>query len=67
MGKVVGLVFSGEAIGGSIAPVLFGFLIDIGQTVMVFYLSAFFMLMCGLSVYGSYRHSRARMAMQAAE
>lgn len=59
MGKVVGLVFSGEAIGGAIAPVLFGFLIDIGQTVMVFYLSAIFMLLCGLSVYGSYRHSRA--------
>ena len=58
MGKVVGLVFSGEAIGGAIAPVLFGFLIDIGQTVMVFYLSATFMLLCGLSVYGSFRHSR---------
>lgn len=69
MGKVVGLVFSGEAIGGAIAPVLFGFLIDIGQTVMVFYLSAFFMLLCGLSVYGSYWHSRARQraVAQAAE
>ncbi len=69
MGKVVGLVFSGEAIGGAIAPVLFGFLIDIGQTVMVFYLSAIFMLLCGLSVYGSYRHSRAqaRAALKAAQ
>jgi MFS family permease len=69
MGKVVGLVFSGEAIGGAIAPVLFGFLIDIGQTVMVFYLSATFMLLCGLSVYGSFRHSRAvqRAAGRAAE
>lgn len=60
MGKVVGLVFSGEAIGGAIAPVVFGLLIDMGQTIMIFYLSAIFMLLCGLAVYGSYRHSRAQ-------
>ena len=66
MGKVVGLVFSGQAIGGTIAPVLYGFLIDIDHPSMVFYSSALFMLLCGLSVFGSYRHTRRLRAMAVA-
>lgn len=46
MGKVFGFVFSGQSIGGGIAPVIYGYLIDIGQAVWIFYTSAIFMLLC---------------------
>jgi FSR family fosmidomycin resistance protein-like MFS transporter len=62
MGKVVGLVFSGQAIGGAIAPVAYGFLIDIGSPEMVFYSSGVFMVLCAGAVYGSYRDSRHKAA-----
>jgi FSR family fosmidomycin resistance protein-like MFS transporter len=62
MGKVVGLVFSGQAIGGAIAPVAYGFLIDIGSPEMVFYSSGVFMVLCAGAVYGSYRDSRNKAA-----
>lgn len=39
-GKVFGFIFVGYAIGGSVAPVLFGWLLDIGQPDMVFLLAA---------------------------
>ncbi|MFT5539343.1 MAG: FSR family fosmidomycin resistance protein-like MFS transporter [Alphaproteobacteria bacterium] len=62
MGKVVGLVFSGQAIGGAVAPVAYGFLIDIGSPEMVFYSSGVFMVLCAGAVYGSYRDSRNKAA-----
>ncbi len=65
MGKVVGLVFSGEAIGGGIAPVFFGFLIDIGAPMWVFISSAFFMVMCALAVLGSAYYERRQRRLEA--
>jgi MFS family permease len=67
MGKVVGMVFSGQAIGGAIAPVAYGFVIDIGHPSLVFYSSAVFMVFCAAAVYGSYRETRRQAALQAAE
>lgn len=67
MGKVVGLVFSGQAIGGAVAPVAYGFFIDIGHPALVFYSSAVFMVLCAGAVYGSYRETRRRAAAQAAQ
>jgi MFS family permease len=67
MGKVVGLVFSGQAIGGAVAPVAYGFVIDIGHPSLVFYSSAVFMVLCAAAVYGSYRETRRQAALQAAE
>jgi MFS family permease len=67
MGKVVGLVFSGQAIGGAIAPVAYGFVIDIGHPSLVFYSSAVFMVLCAAAVYGSYRETRRQASLQAAE
>ncbi len=46
MGKVFGFVFSGQSIGGGIAPWIYGYLIDIGQAVWIFYSSAIFMVLC---------------------
>jgi FSR family fosmidomycin resistance protein-like MFS transporter len=46
MGKAFGFVSSGASIGGSLAPVLFGYLIDIGRPDLVFYLLIFFTILC---------------------
>jgi FSR family fosmidomycin resistance protein-like MFS transporter len=62
--KSFGFVFSGQAIGGTIAPVTFGLILDFGAPQWVFYMSAVFMLICMLAVVGSARE--ARKAEQAA-
>jgi MFS family permease len=46
MGKAFGFVSSGASIGGSLAPVLFGYLIDINRPDLVFYLLIFFTVLC---------------------
>jgi MFS family permease len=46
MGKAFGFVSSGAAIGGATAPILFGWLIDIGRAEIVFYLLILFTLLC---------------------
>lgn len=53
IGKAFGFVFSGQAVGGTIAPVLFGFLIDIGATAWLFYTAAVFMVLCTMTVVAS--------------
>lgn len=51
MGKAFGFVSSGASIGGSLAPVLFGYLIDLGRPDLVFYLLILFTVLCiGASV-----------------
>ena len=49
MGKAFGIVSSGQAVGGAIAPVLFGWIVDIGRPDWVFYLMIFFTLLCVLA------------------
>jgi MFS family permease len=46
MGKAFGVVSSGQAIGGAIAPVLFGWMVDLGRPDWVFYLMIVFTLLC---------------------
>ncbi|MGE0652050.1 MAG: MFS transporter [Alphaproteobacteria bacterium] len=58
IGKAFGFVFSGQAIGGTIAPVVFGAMIDLGAPQWVFYMSAVFMVICMLAVMGSAFHAR---------
>jgi len=42
MGRVFGYVSTGIAIGSGIAPVLFGFMVDQGLSVWIFWLLAVF-------------------------
>jgi MFS family permease len=44
-GKVYGFVYSGLDLGSALTPLLFGWLLDIGEPRMVFVLSAAFMLL----------------------
>jgi len=46
MGKAFGVVSSGQAVGGAIAPVLFGWMVDLGRPDWVFYLMILFTLLC---------------------
>jgi MFS family permease len=46
MGKAFGFVSSGASIGGAAAPIVFGWLIDIGRPEIVFYLLILFTLLC---------------------
>ena len=46
MGKAFGVVYSGQAVGGAIAPVLFGWMVDLGRPDWVFYLMILFTLLC---------------------
>jgi sugar phosphate permease len=58
IGKAFGFVFSGQAIGGTIAPIAFGAMIDLGVPAWVFYMSAVFMVICMFAVMGSAFHAR---------
>ena len=58
IGKAFGFVSSGHAIGGTVAPVLLGALLDIGLPEWLFYCSAIFLVICMLSVLGSAHWSR---------
>lgn len=62
IGKAFGFVFSGQAIGGTIAPIVFGAMIDLGAPQWVFYMSAVFMIVCLLAVMGSAREARKAAA-----
>ena len=53
IGKAFGFVTSGQAVGGTVAPVVFGAIIDIGAPQWLFYASALFLIVCMLSVLGS--------------
>jgi MFS family permease len=49
IGKAFGLVSSGTSIGGAVAPVIFGWLIDIGRPDLVFWLLIGFTGLCVLA------------------
>lgn len=61
-GKAFGFVYSGEFIGGGIAPITYGFLLDIGKPEWIFYSSAVFFAMCGMMFLGSGRATRQQAA-----
>ena len=61
-GKVFGFVFSGSSIGGGIAPVVYGFMLDMGKPSWIFYTSAVFMILCMIVVLLSGRAARAATA-----
>lgn len=58
-GKVFGFVFSGSSLGGGIAPVVYGFMLDMGNPSWIFYTSAAFMILCMIVVLLSGRAARA--------
>ena len=62
IGKAFGFVFSGQAIGGGISPVVFGAMLDFGAPEWVFYASAVFLVLCILAVAGSAREARKAAA-----
>lgn len=49
MGRAFGFVSSGSAIGGSCAPIAFGWLIDVGHADVIFYALALFTGLCVLA------------------
>lgn len=51
MGKVFGFVSTGFSLGGIVAPLLFGFLLDQGEPGLVFYVVAGFMVVSLLTVF----------------
>jgi len=53
IGKAFGFVMSGQAVGGALAPIVFGAILDIGAPEWLFYGSAIFLMVCMLSVLGS--------------
>jgi MFS transporter, FSR family, fosmidomycin resistance protein len=57
MGKVFGFVFSGQTIGQAVAPLLFGFMIDIGAPAWIFYTSAIFTVLCIIVMVTSAQYS----------
>ncbi len=63
IGKAFGFVSSGHAVGGTIAPVLLGALLDMGLPEWLFYCSAIFLFICLLTVLGSaYWSKKERLA-----
>lgn len=49
-GKVFGFIFVGYSIGGSLAPLLYGWILDLGEPAMVFLVSASFALLALVAV-----------------
>ncbi len=65
IGKAFGFVMSGQAVGGTVAPVVFGAVLDIGAPEWLFFGSAIFLLVCMLSVLGS-AHQTKKAALHRA-
>ena len=62
-GKVFGFVFSGQSFGGGIAPVVYGFMLDMGNPSWILFTSAAFMILCMIAVLQSGRARRAAAAV----
>lgn len=60
MGQIFGFVFSGTTIGGVVAPITYGIILDSGHPAWVFYVSSAFMVMCMLFILASGRAARRR-------
>lgn len=54
-GKTFGFVYSGEFIGGGLAPLVYGFLLDAGGAQWIFWSSTVFFVLCGMMFLGSGR------------
>ena len=61
-GKVFGFVTTGFSIGGIIAPMIFGFILDNDQPALVFYAIAGFMFLSMFTVFTSTRWRGLRSA-----
>lgn len=61
-GQVFGFVFSGQAIGGIIAPITYGLILDYGNPGWTFYVSAVFMFLCMAIILISGRAARQQRA-----
>lgn len=61
-GKAFGFVYSGEFVGGGVAPIAYGLLLDIGKPEWIFYSSAVFFVLCGMMFIGSGRAARQAAA-----
>ncbi|MFQ6016967.1 MAG: MFS transporter [Kiloniellaceae bacterium] len=62
MGRAFGFVSTGIAVGGSLAPILFGWLVDAGRADWVFYLIAAFMVL-GITSVALSRRAISRAAV----
>lgn len=56
-GKVFGFVFSGLDMGCAIVPAIYGYLLDIGKPLVVFYIAAILIFLSAFSVYAAGRSS----------
>ena len=63
-GQVFGFVFSGQSVGGGVAPVVFGLMLDYDHTEWIYYTSAFFMLLCVVIMVASEKANQAAQAAQ---
>ncbi len=59
-GKMFGFVFSGLDIGCAIVPGIFGYLLDLGRPLTVFYLAAGLIFLSAFTVYGAGRSVEPR-------
>ena len=64
-GRVFGIVTTGFNIGGTIGPILFGWIMDMGEPRWMFAISAIFMLATVFIALFSERQTRARPLAQA--
>ncbi|MBI4184068.1 MAG: MFS transporter [Proteobacteria bacterium] len=67
MGRVFGFVSSGLHLGGTVAPVLFGWIIDLGRPEMVFLVLAAILALSCLTLLGAGRGERPAAAARPAE
>lgn len=58
VGQIFGFVFSAQTVGGFVAPITYGLILDFGDPAWVFYLSAIFMLLCMVAIAASGRATR---------
>jgi MFS family permease len=66
-GKVFGFVSTGLDVGGALAPVLFGWIVDRGMPSWVFWFTAIFLLLCLVFAAGAAQVARRRQPAIAAE
>lgn len=62
-GQVFGFVFSGQTIGGMVAPITYGLILDYGNPAWTFYVSAVFMFLCMTIILISGRAARLQKEM----
>ena len=58
-GKVFGFIYSGQSVGSTITPLIFGLMLDFGHPAWIFYTSAIFTVFCLAVILLSGRAARA--------